>query len=268
MKDVSTPPKSKTNLLLFFGIVFLLSLPVYYLTSLVPAEMVMLMGLVLALAPVSASLILVYREDGTNGLKWLLSKSLDYRKITNKVWYLPILFFWPVLFLLASGVLTVTGETAPDPLFPIIAAPFLLILFFIFALFEELGWMGYAFEPMQDRWKALKAGLLLGVIWGLWHIPMYILAGHDPARVIWQVISLIAIRILIVFLFNNTGKSVFAAILFHTLYNLCTILITSFYTAAGHQLISILILISAILVIILWDTNTLTQSRFSKSNPE
>ena len=33
--------------------------------------------------------------------------------------------------------------------------------------------MGYAFEPMRDKWNAFKAALLLGVIWALWHVPLY-----------------------------------------------------------------------------------------------
>ncbi len=267
MHDVSSPPNSRANLPLFFGLVFLISLPIYYLASFVAGEMVMLVGLVLALAPILAGLILVFRENGSDGVKSFLRRSFDNKRITNKIWYLPILFFWPVLFSLASGVLSLMGETTPDPLFPILAAPILFVLFFIFALFEELGWMGYAFEPMQERWKALKAGLLLGIIWGLWHIPMYILAGQEPQWIIWQVISLITIRILIVFIFNNTGKSVLGTILFHAAYNLCTLSFTSFYTSTGHLVTSLLIIITTIAVILLWDSKTLTQFRFCRREP-
>jgi len=262
MNNASASPNLTKNIILFFGIILVISLPFYILASLVPQEMTLLMGLTLALAPITAGLILTYRENGSDGAKRLLKRSFDYKRITNKIWYLPVLFFWPVIFILAFGVMTSMGETTPDPLFPVVAVPVLFVLFFIFALFEEVGWMGYAFDPMENRWLALKASLILGVIWALWHLPLYILAGQDPLWVAGQIISLLAIRILIVWIYNNTGKSVFAAILFHAVYNVCTITITSFYTATGHLITSILIIITTITVILLWDADTLTEFRF------
>lgn len=264
MNNASASPNSTKNLTLFFGIILIISLPFYILASLVPQEMTILMGLTLALAPITAGLILTYRENGSDGAKKLLKRSIDSKRITNKKWYLPILFLWPVIFILAFGVMTSMGETTPDSLFPVVVAPVLFVLFFIFALFEEVGWMGYAFEPMEKRWNALNASLILGLIWAIWHLPLYILAGQDPLWIAGQIISLIAIRTLIVWIYNNTGKSVFAAILFHTVYNVCTIMVTSFYTSTGHFITSIFIIITTIAVMILWDPDTLTQYRFRK----
>ena len=264
MTNTPKSSNSTNNLTLFFGLVLIISLPFYFIASLVPQEMTILMGLGLTLAPIAAGLILTYREKGSEGVKRLLKRSFDYKRIANRIWYLPILFLWPVIFILAFWVNTFMGETAPDPLFPVFAAPILLVLFFIFALFEEVSWMGYAFGPMENRWHALKASLILGLIWAIWHLPLYILAGQEPLWIAGQFISLIAIRILIVWIFNNTQKSVFAAILFHAVYNVCTITITSFYTGTGHLITSILILITTIAVILLWDADTLTKFKFGK----
>lgn len=162
MNNNSESPNSTKNLIPFFGIVLIISLPFYVLASLVPQEMTIFMGLGLTLAPISAGLILTYRENGSDGAKRLLKRSFDYRRIINKRWYLPILFLWPVIFILAFAVMTFIGETPPDPLFPVVVAPVLFVLFFIFALFEEVGWMGYAFEPMENRWNALNASIYWG----------------------------------------------------------------------------------------------------------
>jgi membrane protease YdiL (CAAX protease family) len=109
--------------------------------------------------------------------------------------------------MLASGLITAMGESTPAPLFPVAAAPLLFVMFFIFALFEEVGWMGYAFEPMEHRWNVLNASLILGFVWAIWHLPLYILAGQDALWIAGQIISLIAIRTLIVLIFTTLVKA-------------------------------------------------------------
>ena len=101
---------------------------------------------------------------------------------------IPILCFWPILFFVAFGLTIAVGEATPDPLFPIVAAPILFVLSFVFALSEEVGWMGYGFDPTENRWNALKASLLLGLIWAIWHPPLYILTGLDALWISGQLI--------------------------------------------------------------------------------
>lgn len=265
MNSTTATPQTTKNITAFFVLTFVLSVPPYIVATLVPQEMVMLTGLIIALAPITEALILAYRENRADGAKRLLKRCFDYKKITRKIWYVPILFLMPVLFLLALGVMTLIGEPIPDPLLPVVAAPVTFLAFFIFALFEEVGWMGYAFDPMQDRWNALKAGLILGIIWAIWHIPLYILSGQGPVRITVQLISLIGIRTLIVWIYNNTGKSVFATILIHAVYNVCTLAVASFYISLGHLITCIFIIITAVIVTCLWDPETLTQFRFRKT---
>ena len=264
MNNETAMVKSIKNITAFFVLVFIFSLPFYILASLVPGEMAMFIGLTLALAPFSAALILVFWENRSFGTKRLLKRSFDYKRVTIKSWYFPIFFLFPILFLLALGLMIFMGAPLPDPIAPVLAAPVAFLAFFLFALFEELGWMGYAFDPMQERWHALIASLILGVIWAAWHIPLYVFAGLDPLWIAGQLISLIGIRTLIVWIYNNTGKSVFAAILFHAVYNVCTIMITSFYTSLGHLFTSIFIIITAVIVVFLWGPETLAQYRLSK----
>jgi len=265
MNSTTATPKTTKNITAFFVLTFVMSLPPYIVAALVPQEMVMLTGLIIALAPITAALILAYRENRADGAKRLLERSFDYKKITRKIWYAPILFLMPVLFLLALGIMILTGEPLPDTLFPVVAAPVAFLMFFIFALFEEIGWMGYAFDPMEERWNALIASIILGIIWAAWHLPLYILSGQGPVRMIVQLISLIAVRTLIVWLYNNTGKSVFATILIHAVYNVCTLTIASFYISLGHLITCIFIIITAVIVTCLWDPETLTQFRFRKT---
>jgi membrane protease YdiL (CAAX protease family) len=134
------------------------------------------------------------------------------------------------------------------------------VLFFIMALGEEVGWMGYAFEPMQDQWNAGKAALVLGLIWALWHVPIYLFLITDPALIAAQALSLVAIRILLVWLFDNTGNSVFVAGLFHAGYD-----VTISVLPVNLAISCLVLLIAAATVIFLWSPATLAEPRWKNS---
>jgi membrane protease YdiL (CAAX protease family) len=95
----------------------------------------------------------------------------------------------------------------------------MLAAFFVGALGEELGWSGYAIDPMQERWGALQAGILLGLVWAAWHVIALIQAHRSAAWIAWWCLGTVTMRVVIVWLYNGTGKSVFAVSLFHAIGN-------------------------------------------------
>ena len=134
---------------------------------------------------------------------------------------LPAIALLPLLFGIDWFVSTFLGFTLLPAEAELLAIPVLLIVFFMAGFMEEIGWMGYVFEPMETKWGTLNASLLLGLFWGLWHVPMYVFTFDDPSWVVAQAFSLIGLRILIIWLFKKTGRSVFIAILIHAIYNVC-----------------------------------------------
>lgn len=88
---------------------------------------------------------------------------------------------------------------------------------FIAAEGEELGWSGYAIDRMQDRWGAFPASTLLGLVWAIWHIVPLVQVHRSPVWIAWWCLGTVAARVLIVWLYNNTGKCVFGAAVFHTM---------------------------------------------------
>ena len=56
--------------------------------------------------------------------------------------------------------------------------------------FEELGWIGFAIPKMRARYSILITGISVGVLWGLWHLPLFMTA--DPAGKIPLVVLLIS----------------------------------------------------------------------------
>ncbi|MFG1928830.1 CPBP family intramembrane glutamic endopeptidase [Cryptosporangium sp. NPDC048952] len=96
--------------------------------------------------------------------------------------------------------------------------------FFVAAACEEEGWTGYATDALQERYSAVATGLVIGSVWAAWHIIPYVQAGHSVLWIAWQCVAPVALRVLIVWLHNNTGRSVFIACVFHTMINVSTAL--------------------------------------------
>jgi membrane protease YdiL (CAAX protease family) len=169
--------------------------------------------------PALAALILTRRANGAEGTTALLKRAFDRKRIRSKIWYLPILLLLPAASVLAFAVLRLTGTPVPAPQIAVLPTLLLCVGFFVGALGEELGWSGYAIDPMQDRWGALRASVLLGSVWAVWHYPGLLQAHRSLAWIAWWSVGTVAARVIMVWLYGNTGRSVFGAALFHMTIN-------------------------------------------------
>ena len=204
----------------FFLLVFLLSAPLWLADwsdrQILPG---LPMSAVAVVAPLAAALILVFRQSGASGVAALLARSFDYRRITDKSWYAPIILLMPAIAVLAYVVMRALDMPLPAVHLQLSRLPGLVLLFLVAGLAEELGWSGYALDPLQSRWGALRASLILGAVWAIWHFVPLLQAGRAPTWIAWWSLATVATRVLHTWLFNNTGKSVFGAALFHTMSN-------------------------------------------------
>ncbi len=211
--------------------------------------------------PMMAALILVYRENRTAGVTELLKRSFDYQRIRAKVWYAPIVLLMPGVMVLTYGLMRLMGSPLPTPQFPVLAPLVMFLVFFIGALGEELGWSGYVIEPMQDRSNALQAGILLGLVWATWHIVPFVLVHRSPAWIAWQCLDIVAWRVLLVWLYNNTGKSVFAAALSHAMGNVSIFLFPIYGSYYDPRITGMIITFAAAIVTVGWGPRTLARYR-------
>jgi membrane protease YdiL (CAAX protease family) len=142
--------------------------------------------------------------------------------------------------------------------------PVLIAVFFIFGIGEELGWMGYAIDPLQNRYGALKASILLGLVWAVYHL-IPDLQNHQAADwILWHRLGTVLLRILMVWIYNNTGKSVFAMILFHVMTNLSWAWFPNYGSHYVPFFTSLFLGLAAVVVIAGWDAQTLTRWRFAR----
>ncbi len=252
---------SRRSPLKFFWLVFALSIPFWLVGAATGLQL--LPGLPVAalmfVCPVAAALILVYGENKTAGVIALLKRSFDFERIRAKAWYAPVLLLMPAVMVLSYGLMRLTGVPLPAPQFPVVPAIAMFLAFFIAALGEELGWSGYVTDPMQERWGALEAGVLLGLVWAAWHIIPLMQAHRSPAWIAWWCLGTVATRVVMVWLYNNTGRSVFGAALFHTTINVSWQLFPIHGSYYDPRVTGLIMTFVAAIVTVVWGPRTLAR---------
>lgn len=253
----------KRSPLKFFLLVFALSIPLWLIGAVTPLQL--LPGLpvssLMAFCPLIAASILVYRENKTTGVTELLKRSFDYKRIKARIWYAPTILLMPGIAILAYGLMCLLQLPLPTPQFQVLSTLVMFFAFLIAALGEEIGWTGYAIDPMQDRWNALQASILLGVVWAVWHIVPFAQADRSPTWIAWQCLTLLASRVLLVWLYNNTGKSVFAAALCHAMINVSWQLFPNHGSHYDPRITGLITAFAAVVVTVAWGSRTLARNK-------
>jgi hypothetical protein len=125
----------------------------------------------------------------------------------------------------ALAVAVATGTT---PAFPWAGQPIVLVVAFGWILFlggpvqEEFGWRGYLLDPLQTRLTPLGGGLAVGLVWAVWHLPLF----YIPSETIYYdnaflgfAVSITLLSVLMTWVYNSTGGSLLPALLMHTSWN-------------------------------------------------
>jgi membrane protease YdiL (CAAX protease family) len=215
----------------FFLLVFALSIPFWILGAMVPVQL--LPGLPLSslafICPMLAAMILIYRETKAPSVPDFLMRFLDYRRIKGKRWYATTVLLMPAIMLLSYLLIRLSGIRLPPSSFPAPAALATIVPFFIAAAGEELGWSGYVTDALQWRWNALTSALILGIIWAIWHIVPLMETNRSPTWIICWFLGTVSFRVILVWLYQNTGKSVFATSFLHASSNVCWVLTATYF---------------------------------------
>jgi len=180
-----------------------------------------------AFAPMLAALTLIFRERQREGVKAFFRKAFEFKV---KPLYYIIAFTLPIIIhALAHYLAPIMGLEVANTLFPtdlpvspiIMAIPYFFLMLLIGGGQEEFGWRGYAQQPMQERFGVVPASLLIGLIWGFWHLPLWVMPGdgHSTYPFIAFLIMTTSISIVYAWIFNSSGKKLIIAIIFHAMNN-------------------------------------------------
>ena len=180
-----------------------------------------------AFAPLLAAITLVAREEGRKGTRVFLRQALD---IHIKPVFLIVALALPILIhVIAHYLALVVGLDVAETLFPteisvapiVLAIPYFILMLVIGGGQEEFGWRGYAQEPLQEKIGVIPASLVIGVIWGIWHLPLWFMKGdlHSAYSFLAFVMMTTSISIMYAWLYNSSGKKLIVVMFFHAMNN-------------------------------------------------
>ncbi|WP_411967659.1 lysostaphin resistance A-like protein [Haloferax sp. YSSS75] len=177
------PRSAVSRFLSFIGLAALWAWPFWLLTAVLPDSVDIVAILVGAWGPTVAAVGLTWRESGRSGVRALLSKYLAWRS-----GLLPAVGVVGVAFVTTVAAIWVTSLGGVPPGFPGQAPPLsflpVVILVNVFIggpLAEEAGWRGFAHPLLRERVGPGVAGTAVGIVWGLWHAPLFLLPGQTFA---------------------------------------------------------------------------------------
>jgi CAAX protease family protein len=173
--------------------------------------------------PSVAGILMSGLVDGTAGFRELLSRLCTWR--VGARWYAVALLTAPLLM---TAILFVFSLTSPAFLPAIVTAKDKaglvvsgIVLGLVACFFEELGWTGFAAPELRKRYSILTTGLIMGLLWGAWHFPLFSgsasSSGAVPPAVYLAVLLfsfLPAYRVLMVWVYDRT-KSLLVVMLMH-----------------------------------------------------
>jgi membrane protease YdiL (CAAX protease family) len=171
-----------------------------------------------------AGVVIVAVTAGRAGLRDLFGRLVCVR--IGWQWYaaaaIPVALYGLAVFVAAVGddAVLASLDLSPGTLWAVLVAAeggLLVTLLLRGPLGEELGLRGFALPRLQARTDPVHASLVIGVLWGLWHLP--VLVGREPLIVVVFLLLTVGLSFVFTWLFNGSGGSLVPVLLFHTFQN-------------------------------------------------
>jgi uncharacterized protein len=199
-------------LVVFFVLAYALTWPLIPLVSVSP-----LWGFPALFGPALAAVIVAALTDGRPGLRDLLGRLVRWH--VGARWYAVALGLPMVLALTAAGLNLLLGAQTSVNFGGLSVLNFVV---FVLIVGEELGWRGFALPRLLAKRSALAASLIVGVLWGAWHLPTFFVAGAPQYGLPFSafVLLTIAYSVVIAWVYVHARGSVLIASLMHGAINL------------------------------------------------
>lgn len=167
-----------------------------------------------AFVPSAVAIMLTGILEGRPGVAALLKRAIKLR--LGLLWYAAAVV---VVLLGTAGQLAVHAVLGHSFEFSLSLSqlPSFVPLIILWPISEELGWRGYLLQKLQLKLSALASSVLVGIVWALWHLPLFLMVGTSQHE-LGFLVGLVALSVIMTWLNNNSSGSIWAAIFFHWVY--------------------------------------------------
>jgi len=231
--------------------------------------------LALLAGPSIAGTLLTGLLHGRTGFRSLRARLLRWR--VDARWYAIALLSAPAIVLVILFALSqISSDYLPDIFTTADPGPLLLIGLsygLLAGLFEELGWTGVAIPQLRQRYGVLATGLIVGVLWAAWHVPVYVWGSGDAAGVFsWvrflpEFTFLVAVlpgyRVLMVWVYDRTDSLLLATLMHASLTATTTAILVP--SAAGPSRAIYYLILAAVLWGVVTAIAATNGGRFSRA---
>ncbi|GHF74064.1 membrane protease YdiL (CAAX protease family) [Amycolatopsis bartoniae] len=207
------------------------------------------------LGPILSAFIVTAVAEGRPGLRRWTGRLLRWR--VGWRWYVAVLLGVPVV--LAVTTIPFTGAIAAPSATALAAyLPALVLQLLTTGLAEEPGWRDFALPHLQPRFGALRGTLVLGPLWGAWHLPLFLTEWGGWPHVQWEtplefIAAATAFSFVMTWVFNRSGESLPVAMVLHTsVNNYFSVMWSDMFPGLGPQDTSrVLLVASAVVAVVI-----------------
>ncbi|WP_394618658.1 CPBP family intramembrane glutamic endopeptidase [Lentzea sp. JNUCC 0626] len=191
------------------------------------------------LGPLTAAFTVTAITEGREGLRRWRRRLFQFRAGVG--WYAFALFAVPVAVLLGTMAATdAEGLRTPSLMVLAIYVPMLVLQFFTTGLAEEPGWRDFALSRLQQRHQPMVATLVLGVLWIIWHLPLFLTPWGGPdvtaETIVRFAVMALEMSFLITLVYNKGRQSLPLVMLLHcSINNFQSVAFSEFFPDAGEE---------------------------------
>jgi membrane protease YdiL (CAAX protease family) len=215
-----------------------------------PTPAFILGGIICNISPSIAAFIVTRITEGKSGVKILKE---GFMKRSSPLYLLLAILIVPMVTAITA---ILSNQIVREYRFRILLP--MVIMGLIWPLFssmgEEFGWRGFILPKMLAKYGVLKAGIILGIIWEIWHLPMHYIGFQDygaymlPAFLLIGFVNLTLQSVIMAFIFAKSKGNIRLMVLYHYTITSSSILLGAlFETKITPQLIIYESVISVIL---------------------
>lgn len=224
--------KEPRNLTLFFTATFLATWITYFTIIFNHWDPYTMPGMIFLLiggsAPSWVGVIMVFITYDKEQRRDYFRRCISFRQVKLLHWAFILLVF-PVMYAILIGIDVLFSGSLPGMvnLKAYLAQPSILPLALFMSFLsgpwsEEFGWRGYSLDPLLKRFGALRGSFILGFIWGIWHLPLFLMPetwhgtmGFKFAGFWTFMLYNIGLAMLMTWVYLSTNRSILTGFLMH-----------------------------------------------------